>query len=109
MDSRARGRHRRPIRSPSFGLGSGGLLDAARALEAAEFRENEDGTFDLVGVEILAAGGPIHGVGSPPEGDFWSMEELRAMAEADAELGDELLPPNKIGHPDDQVLVRNSI
>jgi hypothetical protein len=76
---------------------------------AAEFVENADGTFDLIGVEILSAGGPVFGKGSPPEGDFWTVEDLVAMAAADAELGDELLPPNKIGHPDAQTLVANSI
>lgn len=65
-------------------------------------------TRDLIGVELLSAGGPVHGVGSPPEGDFWTPEDLRAMAAADAELGDELKPPNKIGHSDLQALVRNS-
>lgn len=65
-------------------------------------------TRDLIGVELLSAGGPIHGVGSPPEGDFWTSDDLRAMAAADAELGDELKPPNKIGHSDLQALVRNS-
>lgn len=74
-----------------------------------EIVANTDGTCDLVGVEILSVGGPVHGIGSPPEGDFWTLEELRGMAEADAELGDELLPPNKIGHPDAQTLVANSI
>ena len=75
----------------------------------ADVVENDDGTFDLIGVEILSAGGPIHGVGSPPEGDYWTLDELREMAAADSELGEEILPPNKIGHPDEQTLVRNSI
>lgn len=98
----------RPLRLIPLG-GAVGLMSAARAFANAEKIDNGDGTFDLLGVEILSVGGPIHGVGSPPEGDFWSLDELRAMAEADAELGDELLPPNKIGHPDEQTLVRNSI
>jgi Mu-like prophage I protein len=55
-------------------------------------------TVDLEGVEILAAGGPIRGIGSPPEGDFYTPADLRAMADAAAELGDELRPPAKIGH-----------
>ncbi len=65
-------------------------------------------TRDLLGVEILSTGGPIHGAGSPPEGDFWTADDLRAMAAADEELGDELKPPAKIGHSDLQALVRNS-
>lgn len=55
-------------------------------------------TIDLDGVEILAAGGPIHGIGSPPEGDTWTPEQLRGMAAAAADLGDEVKPPAKIGH-----------
>ena len=55
-------------------------------------------TADLIGVEILSAGGPVHGVGSPPEGDYWRPEDLRGMAEAATELADELHPPAKIGH-----------
>ncbi len=65
-------------------------------------------TRNLIGVEILSVGGPIHGVGSPPEGDYWSADDLRAMAEADAELGDELKPPNKLGHSAAQTLLENS-
>jgi hypothetical protein len=62
-------------------------------------RHNADlETVTLEGVEILSTGGPIHGVGSPPEGDFWKPEDLRAMADAATELGDELKPPSKIGH-----------
>jgi hypothetical protein len=62
-------------------------------------------TVDLLGVEIMAAGGPVFGVGSPPEGDYWTADDLRAMAEADAELGDEIKPPGKIGHSDGQRLL----
>lgn len=55
-------------------------------------------TVDILGVEILSAGGPIHGVGSPPAGDYWSPEQLRGMADAAADLGDEVKAPAKIGH-----------
>lgn len=65
-------------------------------------------TVDLEGVEILAAGGPVFGIGSPPEGDFWTEDDLRAMAAAANELADELKPPNKIGHSDGQQLLLNS-
>lgn len=84
-------------------------LGESPRLYAAEITENADGTFDMLGVEILSTGGPIHGVGSPPEGDYWTLDELRGMATAAAELGPELIPPNKIGHADEQVLVKNSI
>lgn len=65
-------------------------------------------TVDLEAVEILATGGPVFGVGSPPEGDFWTSEELAAIAAADRELEGELLPPVKIGHSDAQALALNS-
>lgn len=55
-------------------------------------------TVDLDGVEILKAGGPIKGIGSPPDGDFYTAADLRAMAAANAELADEVQPPAKIGH-----------
>lgn len=93
----------------------GGLLrdvshgDLLRRYAAAEITENPDGTFDMLGVELLAAGGPVHGVGSPPEGDYWTLEQLQGMAQAAEELGPEIVPPNKIGHADEQVLVQNSI
>lgn len=55
-------------------------------------------TVDLPGVEILAADVTIHGRGSPPGGDRYSVGELRAIAEAHRELASELRPPAKIGH-----------
>lgn len=57
-------------------------------------------TVDFTDVEILKVGGPIFGKGSPPEGDYWTEDALRAMADADAELEGELNPPAKIGHAD---------
>lgn len=61
-------------------------------------------TEDIEGVEILSVGGPIHGKGSPPEGDFYTEDDLRAMADADTELGDELKPPARINKFDDHSL-----
>lgn len=55
-------------------------------------------TIDLPGVEILAADVRIHGRGSPPTGDLYSVDDLRTIAEANRELADELRPPAKIGH-----------
>lgn len=55
-------------------------------------------TVDLAGVEILAADVTIHGRGSPPEGDRYSVGDLRAIASANRELETELRPPAKIGH-----------
>lgn len=56
-------------------------------------------TVDLEGVEILAAGGPVHGQGSAPGGDVWTPEQLRELAAANRELAAELKPPATIGHP----------
>ncbi|MGC9974730.1 MAG: hypothetical protein ABSC36_05000 [Gaiellaceae bacterium] len=61
-------------------------------------------TVDLTGVEILSTGGPIHGKGSPPEGDFFTAADLRKMAEAARELAGEITPPAKIGHSREQRL-----
>lgn len=55
-------------------------------------------TIDLEGVEILAADVTIHGRGSPPEGDRYSVDDLLAIASANRELETELRPPAKIGH-----------
>lgn len=65
-------------------------------------------TVTLEGVEILSVGGPFKGIGSPPEGDFYTEADLRAMADAAIALGEELDPPAKIGHSDAQALAFNS-
>lgn len=62
-------------------------------------------TVDLLDQEILRAGGPFHGVGSPPEGDHLSIGDLQGMAAAFAELRDELHPPVKLGHGKGQELL----
>lgn len=94
-------------------------LDAESRRLLAEDAELQ--TVDLLGIEIMSAGGPVHGVGSPPEGDFWSAEDLRSMAEAAQELeeagefeppariGDEAkLGKSKLGHSKDQKLLTDS-
>lgn len=58
-------------------------------------------TVDLTGVEILAAGGPIHGRGSPAGGDHLSRDDLREVVDANKALEGELLPAAKIGHGSD--------
>jgi hypothetical protein len=55
-------------------------------------------TVDLRDVELLKADVVIHGRGSPPSGDVWSSADLRAMADAARELGDEWRAPAKVGH-----------
>jgi hypothetical protein len=65
-------------------------------------------TIDLPGVEIMSVGGPVHAIGSPPEGDHWTQDHLRQMADAAKELEGELRPPNKIGHSSKQKLLANS-
>lgn len=65
-------------------------------------------TVDLLGVELLATGGPVHGGGSPPEGDFWSTADLEAIASANRDLAAELKPPAKLGHGRRQALLAAS-
>lgn len=55
-------------------------------------------TVDLEGVEILSTGGPVRALGSPPEGDHYTTENLRAMVDAANDLGDEVRAPARIGH-----------
>lgn len=61
-------------------------------------RNNELDTVDIEGVELFSVGGPVHAIGSPPQGDNWTADDLRAMAAAAAELGDELKAPARLGH-----------
>ncbi len=65
-------------------------------------------TEDLPGVEILAAVGPIHGHGSPPEGNQLTVAHLEEFAANAAELAGEIRPPLKIGHSQAQALARAS-
>lgn len=80
------------------------LLEQAGGGRAAAELETED----ILGVEILAAGGPIHGHGSPPEGDHLTVDDLQAFADAARELGPEWSAPLKIGHSPAQRLARAS-
>jgi hypothetical protein len=63
-------------------------------------------TVDLEGVEILARGGPYHGKGSPPEGDYLSDADLDRYAANTNRLHalHELTSPNKLGHSKGQEL-----
>lgn len=72
-------------------------------------------TVDLEAVEILEADVRIFGVGSPPEGDLYSVDDLEAMAAAAQELeaAGEFAPPskigkNKLGHSKKQKLLADS-
>lgn len=65
-------------------------------------------TVDIPAVEILASGGPVKAIGSPPEGDFYTRDELEAIAAAHRELGSEIRAPIKLGHSDRQQLLANS-
>jgi hypothetical protein len=62
-------------------------------------------TVDLAGVEILSTGGPVHGKGSPPGGDYWTSGQLRGIADANRALAAEVRAPAKIGHGSDQPAV----
>lgn len=56
----------------------------------------------------MAAGGPFHGNGSPPEGDHWTADQLEALAANNRLLAGEVRVPIKLGHSKDQPLLRNS-
>jgi hypothetical protein len=53
-------------------------------------------TVELQGVELMRAGGPYHGHGSPPEGDHVSVEDLHRIARDSNAVADELRPVNKL-------------
>jgi hypothetical protein len=65
-------------------------------------------TRDLLGIPLMAVGGPYRGRGSPPEGDFYDEERLRRVAEDSNRVVDEIRPVNKIGHNSGQLLARRS-
>lgn len=67
-------------------------------------------TRDILGVDLLAAGGPYHGTGSPPEGDFYTEADLRKIADHSRLLMErgELSAPVKLGHSEEQKLLRAS-
>lgn len=65
-------------------------------------------TQDFVGVPIMAVGGPYHGKGSPPEGDYFDEAFLTRLADESNRLAAEVRAPVKIGHNPDQKLLKNS-
>lgn len=67
-------------------------------------------TQDILGVDLLAAGGPYHGTGSPPEGDFYRDDDLRRIADDTNRLmaTGELRAPVKLGHSREQRLLKES-
>lgn len=65
-------------------------------------------TEDLTGIEILRAGGPYHGMGSPPEGDYLTVADLEESARAYRELAGEVAAPVWLGHDSEQALLKNS-
>lgn len=65
-------------------------------------------TIDRDGVEVMRAGGPVRGFGSPPEGEFISTDELQKLADATNEVIDELRPYGKLAHSDEQGVLRRS-
>jgi len=67
-------------------------------------------TTDILGVDLLAAGGPYHGSGSPAGGDFYTEDDLRRIADETNRLmaSGELRSPVKLGHSSEQRLLRES-
>lgn len=72
------------------------VLDGARELA----------TEDILRVEIVRAGGPYFGAGSAAGGDHVTVDDLRSAAASYAALRDELWPPVKLGHNDEQAATR---
>jgi hypothetical protein len=62
-------------------------------------------TVEKTGVELLKTG-TWHGEGCPPEGCRFTVEMLDAMVEAHRETLEEVDPPVKLGHDDNQKLVQ---
>jgi hypothetical protein len=56
----------------------------------------------------MATGGPFRGRGSPPEGDFYTEDDLRAIARDTNAVLDEVDPFTKLGHNSEQMLARRS-
>jgi hypothetical protein len=65
-------------------------------------------TRDLDRVELMSEGGPYFGKGSPPEGDFFTREDLLEIADANRALAAEVVPANKLGHSKEQVILAQS-
>lgn len=67
-------------------------------------------TVELLGVDVLEAGGPYFGQGSPEKGDFFTTEQLEEWAANTNGLiaADELASANKVGHSKKQQLLVNS-
>lgn len=67
-------------------------------------------TIELDGVDVLAAGGPYFGTGSPADGDYYTEDDLRAIAENTTRLmaAGELRAPLKLGHSVNQKLAKAS-
>lgn len=73
--------------------------------EYAEFE-----TVDLNGVHLLSSGGPYFGAGSPKAGDYYDDGDLQRIANNNNMLtdGGELHPFVKVGHNEDQRLLKES-
>lgn len=64
-------------------------------------------TEDILGVELVRAGGPFRGQGSPAGGDYITTEQLGQAVASFNELRDELWPPVKLGHNNAQAALRH--
>lgn len=65
-------------------------------------------TRDLTAIPVMAAGGPFRGRGSPPEGDYYTEDDLRVIARDTNAVIDEVDPFTKLGHNSEQILARRS-
>lgn len=90
-------------------------MDPGRGHVEVVFAEDADldsipdlSTVDLIGVDVIAAGGPYFGQGSPAGGDYYTEDDLSAIAANCHLFADEVRAPNKLGHSTAQALLRNS-
>lgn len=65
-------------------------------------------TVDVPAVELLTEGGPYHGHGSPPEGDFFTRGDLEALARNTISVQGRVDAPLKLGHNAEQAILRDS-
>jgi hypothetical protein len=65
-------------------------------------------TVDLEGVEIMAAGERVHGQGSPEDGEVFDSAKLAQIASDSNLVVDEVQPFQKLGHNDEQKLLKAS-
>lgn len=88
-----------------------GKLQAALDSVSNDNADRQMGELETVTLErvpILSEGGPYYGTGSPPEGDYYTKDDLEEIAAANRALAQEVKASNKLGHSKEQRLLANS-